>query len=120
MKDLKIVLIEAAPRLLAQLPERLSESALRELRKLAIEVHTGAQVVEVMADSLKMASGKVVPSTITVWAAGVKAADFLKSLGDGEPLETTRINQLLVNGNLQTTRDASSNHPPAKPGAFKL
>ena len=107
VKDLKIVLIEAAPRLLAQLPERLSESALRELRKLAIEVHTSEKVVEVTDDSLKMASGKVIPSTITVWAAGVKAADFLSTLGQGEALETTRINQLLVNGNLRSTRDAS-------------
>lgn len=110
-KDMRIVLVEAAPRLLAQLPERVSQSALRELRKLAIEVHTDEKVVEVTADSLKMASGKVISSTITVWAAGVKAADFLKTLGatdDGQqPLETTRLNQLVVNGNLQTTRDAS-------------
>ncbi|WP_397411423.1 NAD(P)/FAD-dependent oxidoreductase [Polaromonas sp.] len=105
-KDLQIVLIEAAPRLLAQLPERLSDAALRELRKLAIEVHTNEKVVEVTADSLKMASGKVISSSLSVWAAGVKAADFLKRLGGDAPLETNRLNQLVVNGNLQTT-DAS-------------
>lgn len=105
-KDLQIVLIEAAPRLLAQLPERLSDAALRELRKLAIEVHTNEKVVEVTADSLKMASGKVISSSLSVWAAGVKAADFLKNLGGDAPLETNRLNQLVVNGNLQTT-DAS-------------
>jgi NADH dehydrogenase len=105
-KDLQIVLIEAAPRLLAQLPERLSDAALRELRKLAIEVHTNEKVVEVTAESLKMASGKVISSSLSVWAAGVKAADFLKSLGGDAPLETNRLNQLVVNGNLQTT-DAS-------------
>jgi len=117
-KDLQIVLVEAAPRLLAQLPERLSEAALRELRKLAIDVHVNEKVVEVTEDGLKMASGKLISSTITVWAAGVKAADFLQTLGARreekgeqaekiEPLESTRLNQLLVNGNLQTTRDAS-------------
>ncbi len=114
-KDLQIVLVEAAPRLLAQLPERLSASALRELRKLAIEVHTNEKVVEVTADSLKMASGKVVPSTITVWAAGVKAPDFLRTLGQShadsetpqDALPTNRLNQLLVNGNLQSTADSS-------------
>ncbi|MDP3828998.1 MAG: NAD(P)/FAD-dependent oxidoreductase [Polaromonas sp.] len=105
-KDLQIVLVEAAPRLLAQLPERLSDAALRELRKLAIEVHTNEKVVEVTADSLKMASGKVISSSLSVWAAGVKAADFLKTLGGEAPLETNRLNQLVVNGNLQTT-DAS-------------
>ncbi len=102
-KDLQIVLVEAAPRLLAQLPERLSESALRELRKLAIEVHTNEKVVEVTEGSLKMASGKVISSSLSVWAAGVKAADFLKTLGGNTPLETNRLNQLVVNGNLQTT-----------------
>ncbi|MEO6018065.1 MAG: NAD(P)/FAD-dependent oxidoreductase, partial [Polaromonas sp.] len=106
-KDLQIVLVEAGPRLLAQLPERLGDAALRELRKLAIEVHTNEKVIEVTDGSLKMASGKVVSSSITVWAAGVKAADFLRSIGDPDPLETNRLNQLVVNGNLQTTHDAS-------------
>jgi len=114
-KDLQIVLVEAAPRLLSQLPERLSEAALRELRKLAIEVHTNEKVIEVSADAVKMASGKIISSTITVWAAGVKAADFLTQLGGHDPggdppggdppLETNRLNQLIVNGHLQTTRD---------------
>ena len=110
-KDLQIVLVEAAARLLSQLPERLGEAAVRELRKLAIEVHTNEKVVEVTADHVKMASGKVIVSTLTVWAAGVKAADFLKGLGGDEfgksVLDTNKLNQLLVNGNLQTTRDES-------------
>lgn len=110
-KDLKIVLVEAGPRLLAQLPERLGESALRELRKLAIDVHINEKVVEVTADNLKMASGKVIASTITVWAAGVIAPEFLKKLGDGpdgaDRLETSKLNQLVVNGNLQCTLDGS-------------
>lgn len=75
-KDLQIVLVEAGPRLLAQLPERLGHAAERELRKLAVDVYTNEKVVEVTDGSLKMASGKVIQSTLTVWAAGVKAADF--------------------------------------------
>jgi NADH:ubiquinone reductase (H+-translocating) len=106
-KDLHIALVEAGPRLLAQLPERLGHSAEKELRKLAIEVYTNEKVVEVTENSLKMASGKVIDSTLTVWAAGVKAADFLKTLGGGDPLEVNKLNQLLVNGNLQTSLDSS-------------
>lgn len=104
--DLKIVLIEAAPRLLSQLPERLGHAAVRELRKLAIEVHTGEKVVEVTADSVVTASGKHIDSTITVWAAGIKAPDFLGRLGGADALEVNRLNQLLVDGSLRTTRDA--------------
>ena len=106
-KDLKIVLVEAGPRLLAQLPERLGHAAERELRKLAIDVHTNEKVVEVTENSLKMASGKVIQSTLAVWAAGVKAADFLKSMGGTEVLEVNQLNQLIVNGNLQSSRDSS-------------
>ncbi len=39
-----------------------------------------------------------------VWAAGIKAPDFLKEIAG---LETNRINQLVVKANLQTTRDES-------------
>ncbi len=38
-----------------------------------------------------------------VWAAGIKAPDFMKEIGG---LETNRINQLVVEPTLQTTRDA--------------
>lgn len=104
-KDLQIVLVEASPRVLSQLPERLSVAAVRELRKLSIEVHTNERVVEVTADSVKMASGKVIQSALTVWAAGVKANDMLRTLGGDAPLETNKLNQLMVSSTLQTTQD---------------
>ena len=106
-KDLKIVLVEAGPRLLVQLPERLGHAAEKELRKLAVDVYTNEKVIEVTENSLRMASGKMIQSTLTVWAAGVKAADFLKTMGGAEPLEVNKLNQLIVNGNLQTSRDSS-------------
>ncbi len=103
-KDLKIVVVDAAPRLLQALPERLSSAVARELRELHIEIHTDEKVVEVSKDGVKMASGTFIPSDIVVWAAGIKAPDFMKDL-DG--LETNRINQLVVHRTLQTTRDTS-------------
>ena len=106
-KDLRIVLVEAGPRLLPQLPQRLGEAAVCELHKLAVEVHTNEKVVEVTAEGLKMASGNRIMAAITVWAAGVKAANFLAKVSGSEPLETNNVNQLLVTGNLQTTRDVN-------------
>eukprot|EP00053_Salpingoeca_punica_P005644 m.55674 g.55674 ORF g.55674 m.55674 type:complete len:487 (+) comp13334_c0_seq1:137-1597(+) len=106
-RDLQIVLLEAAPRVLSQLPERLSTAAVRELRKLSVEVHTNEKVVEVTADSVRMASGRVIKSNITVWAAGVKANPFLKSLGGTDVLETNKLNQLVVTDRLRTTRDSN-------------
>jgi NADH dehydrogenase len=46
----------------------------------------------------------LIPAELVVWAAGVKAPDFLKDLAG---LETNRINQLVVTPTLQTTRDES-------------
>ncbi|MDY7539208.1 NAD(P)/FAD-dependent oxidoreductase [Undibacterium sp. RTI2.1] len=103
-KDLKIVIVDAAPRLLQMLPERLSDAVARELRSIAVEVHTNERVVEVTKEGVSMSSGKFIPSGIVVWAAGIKAPEFLKDL-DG--LETNRINQLVVHRTLQTTRDTS-------------
>jgi NADH:ubiquinone reductase (H+-translocating) len=101
-KDLKIVIVDAAPRLLQALPERLSSAVALELRKLDIEIHANERVVQVSKEGVLMASGKFIPSGIVVWAAGIKAPDFMREL-DG--LESNRINQLVVQQNMQTTRD---------------
>lgn len=103
-RDIKIVIIDAAPRLLQALPERLSSAVATELSNLDIEVYTGERVVEVTQDGVQTASGKFIESGIVVWAAGIKVPDFLKEI-DG--LETNRINQLVVHRTLQTTRDPS-------------
>jgi len=101
-RDIRIVLIEAAERILPGLPERISEATHRLLDQLAIEVRTGAKVNEVTAQGLTLADGSFVASELVVWAAGVKAPDVLRQL---EGLETNRINQLVVEPTLQTTRD---------------
>ncbi|PRC94607.1 NAD(P)/FAD-dependent oxidoreductase [Solimicrobium silvestre] len=101
-KELKIVIVDAAKRLLAMLPERVSTAAERELRSLDVQIYANEQVVEVSKEGVRMASGTFIPSGIVVWAAGIKAPDFLKEL-DG--LETNRINQLVVTPTLQTSRD---------------
>jgi NADH dehydrogenase len=101
-RDIRIVLIEAADRILPGLPERISEAARRLLDRIGIEVHTGAKVTQVTADGLRLADGSFIASELVVWAAGVKAPEVLRH-ADG--LEVNRINQLVVEPTLQTTRD---------------
>ena len=101
-RDVHIVLIEAAERILPALPERISAATMDLLRKIGVEVRTGARVSEVRADGVLLASGELIPSELVVWSAGVKAPDFLRDFGG---LETNRINQLVVNPTLQVTRD---------------
>jgi NADH dehydrogenase len=101
-KDIRITLIEAAPRILPGLPERVSEATTRLLRNLGVEVLTDARVSEVSAEGVRLADGRFVPSELVVWAAGVRGPDVLADL-DG--LEVSRTNQLVVLPTLQTTRD---------------
>jgi NADH dehydrogenase len=101
-RDIKIILVEAAPRILPALPEPVSEAARQLLIDIGVEVRTSAKVGEVSAEGIKLADGEFVPAELVVWAAGVKAPEFLKQL-DG--LETNKINQLVVEQTLQTTRD---------------
>ena len=101
-KDIAITLIEAAPRILPALPERLSLATESLLRKLGVDVRTGARVTEVTEEGVQLADGGFVPSELVVWAAGVKGPDVLADL-DG--LEAKGTNQLVVTPTLQTTRD---------------
>jgi NADH dehydrogenase len=102
LRDVHIVLIEAAERILPALPERISLATMELLRGIGVEVRTGARVAEVRADGVVLSSGELIPSELVVWSAGVKAPDFLK---DFDGLESNRINQLVVKDTLQTTRD---------------
>jgi NADH:ubiquinone reductase (H+-translocating) len=101
-QDLQLHLVEAAERVLPGLPERMSTAARQMLEGMGVQVHTGAKVAEVLPDGVRLGDGRVIAAELVVWAAGVKAADFLRDL-DG--LETNRINQLVVRPTLQTTLD---------------
>ncbi len=100
--DVKISIIEAAPRVLPGLPENLSAATEKELGKLGVKLFTNERVIEITEDAIKTESGKSISAAIKVWAAGIKAPDFLKDI-DG--LETNWMNQLVVKQTLQTTLD---------------
>ncbi|WP_280151787.1 NAD(P)/FAD-dependent oxidoreductase [Piscinibacter sp. XHJ-5] len=101
-KDIRVTVVEAADRVLPALPPRLSQATEALLLKLGVQVHTNARVAEVLRGGVRLADGRMLPAELVVWAAGVKAPDFLKDIGG---LESNRINQLVVRPTLQTTRD---------------
>jgi NADH dehydrogenase len=102
-RDIQLELLEGTDRILPPLPPKVSQMALRRLLDLGVKVRTSAHVAEILPDGVKLTDGTIVPAELTVWAAGVKAPDFLKGI-DG--LETNRGNQLTVLSTLQTTLDA--------------
>ncbi|MFH4560765.1 MULTISPECIES: NAD(P)/FAD-dependent oxidoreductase [Vibrio] len=99
---LNVNLIEAGERILPALPPRISAAAHQELVKLGVNVRTATMVTKAEKDGLTTKDGEKIPAQIMVWAAGIKAPDFIKDIAG---LETNRINQLVVKNTLQTTRD---------------
>ena len=100
--EVKITIIEAADRILPALPPGLSEKTENALAKINVEVLTEHRVSEATELGFITDKGGLIPSEIKVWAAGIKAPDFLAEI-DG--LETNNINQLVVKETLETTRD---------------
>ncbi|MRS14878.1 FAD-dependent oxidoreductase [Enterobacteriaceae bacterium RIT691] len=100
---LNVSLIEAGDRILPALPERISSAARDTLTRLGVNVMTNTMITRVDENGLQTKDGNVIEAQLMVWAAGIKAPDFMKDIAG---LETNRINQLVVTPTLQTTRDA--------------
>lgn len=101
-RDVKLYLIEAAPRVLPGLPERISSRTQKVLESLGVVVHTNERITAATAEGFQTESGHFIPAETKVWAAGIKAPEVLRET-DG--LEVDRINRLLVRPTLQTTLD---------------
>lgn len=99
---LNVTLVEAGERILPALPVRISTAAHHELTKLGVRVLTQTMVTSADRDGLNTKSGEKISADLMVWAAGIKAPDFMHQIAG---LETNRINQLVVKSTLQTTLD---------------
>ena len=95
---LAITLIEAGPRILPALPERIAASATRELTKLGVSVRQNTRIEEASSKGFVTAENELIAANLMLWAAGVKAPDFIKQI---EGLNLNRANQILVRPTLQ-------------------
>ena len=98
----EITLIEAGPRILPALPEKIAASARRELEKLGVTVLVNTRVTAADENGFTTADDKRIDAHISVWAAGVKAPDFIHEM---DVFETNRTGQILVKPTLQSTND---------------
>ncbi|GAB7194911.1 MULTISPECIES: NAD(P)/FAD-dependent oxidoreductase [Dickeya] len=99
---LNVTLVEAGERILPALPPRISAAAHHELTQLGVRVLTKTMVTSAEQGGLNTKDGEFIDADLMVWAAGIKAADAMREIAG---LETNRINQLVVEPTLQTTRD---------------
>ncbi|AKU21505.1 NAD(P)/FAD-dependent oxidoreductase [Massilia sp. NR 4-1] len=96
LKDVRITLLEGAPRILAPLPERVSSAALKLLQQRAITVATDTRVTAITDEKVTVQGGQDYAADIVVWAAGIKAPSFLGALG----LPLAKGGQIEVGGDL--------------------
>lgn len=80
-RDARIYLVEAGPRILSGFPEKLSNKAAEYLRRLGVDVRTGAMVTNVDDTGVDLKGGERIPAGTVLWAAGVLAAPVAKSIG---------------------------------------
>ncbi|MDF0664153.1 MULTISPECIES: FAD-dependent oxidoreductase [unclassified Rhizobium] len=78
--NLKVILVEAGPRILAAFPEHLSAYAKSYLENIGVEVRTGRRVMDIREDGAEI-EGEFVPAGSIIWGAGVKASPAYSWLG---------------------------------------
>ena len=99
-KRVQVQLIEAGDRILPALPDRIAGLAAKELGNLGVKISEKTRVVRAFDGGFQTADEDTIDANLMIWAAGVKAPDFVAQI---EGFETTRNNQILVKPSLQTT-----------------
>lgn len=102
----KILLVEAAPRLLTMYDEKLSEYTREKLTSMGVEVRTGSPVKDVREGVVEL-EGEVIAAENIIWAAGVEAPSLTAGLG----IEVDRGGRIIVEGDLSV---------PGHPEVFAL
>lgn len=93
----RIILIEAAPKILPAISDEERSMVVNRLTELGVEILNGAAVEEVKSEQIKFKSGKTLDTDLVIWTAGIKPPDILKSL-PGDSL--TASGKLKVDENL--------------------
>jgi NADH dehydrogenase len=75
------VLVDAAPKILPQLPQRLGEYATGELRRRGIEIRVSTRLEAVTTQAATLSDGETIPTATLVWTAGVKPNPVLATFG---------------------------------------
>jgi NADH dehydrogenase len=75
------VLVDAAPKILAEIPTRLGDYAAKELVRRGIEIHVSTTLESFDGEAAALSDGTRIPARTLVWTAGVKASPFVGVFG---------------------------------------
>ena len=95
VSQIRILLVEAGPAVLSSYAPDLQRSAVKQLERLGVEVRTNSAVTDVSLGKVCIGD-EVIPSEVTLWAAGVAASPHGRALG----APTDRHGRVLVEPDL--------------------
>jgi NADH dehydrogenase len=75
------VLVDAAPKILPEIPPRLGDYAAHELEQRGVEIYVNTTLESASEDGVVLAGGLTIPTRTLVWTAGVMANPLLGELG---------------------------------------
>jgi NADH:ubiquinone reductase (H+-translocating) len=79
-QEIRWMLLDLAPRVLAELDPRLSRTAERVLRRRGVEVLTGESVAEALDGSVQLTTGDKFVTRSLIWCVGVRADPLMEGL----------------------------------------
>lgn len=106
-QEAQIIVLDGSPRVLPTYPENLSRKAENELLRLGVRVRNHVRVTEIDGDGVnfeleqngKTTAGRIASHTV-IWAAGVTATPFTRTLAERTGAETDRQGRIKVNPDL--------------------
>jgi len=75
------VLVDAAPKILPEIPSRLGDYAARELWKRGVDIRVSTTLEAVEAHAVTLSDGSRLETETLVWTAGVRANPLLSRMG---------------------------------------
>lgn len=112
VEQMRIILFEAAPKLLGPMSEEASEHALKYLKEFGVEVYLNSMVDEYDGKVLKTKDGEVLRTNTVIWTAGVKGAfpdGFPKNcVAPAHRLKVDQFNRLEGFANIYALGDAAA------------
>lgn len=101
--DARVLILEAADRVLTMYPNKLSQAAQESLERLGVEVRTGCRVIAIDESGLTVFENSEeirIASRTVLWAAGIEASPLARQLSDQSGAELDRAGRVRVESDL--------------------
>ena len=105
--NIRIILVEAEPKIVAELHTKLGAYAMRQLQNMGIDIRLKSRITRVWEDHVEINGTEVVPTNTLIWVAGVVAHPRIAELD----VEKDDIGRVLVNEYLEV---------PGVPGTYAV